>query len=648
MATGRHKLSAKIVGILALFFMVAVATIAMTLHLSWQLEGAAAAINDAGSERMRSYRIGYLLSRAASDAPEQRDRSRDVRAEMALFEHVLFDLENGNPARPLFVPRDAAIQHDVGYLKQAWFERMKPLISGMLDRPPAVERDRLHKLYDEEVVRFVETINGFVLKMEQSYAYKTTLLRMFQLALVALAVVGTGILMRFFFALVIRPVAILQQGIGRMASADFSVRLPVTGSDEFGELAHGFNQMAGHLQDLYATLEQRVEAETASLADKNRELALLYGITAFLSEPSTLDEICRGFLARVKEALGASGGAIRLFDNKSQKLIMTVHEGLSESFLQREMVLECGECFCGEAAAQNTAPCVFDPERPPKELVLHSCRREGFRTASVFNISYNKRVLGIFNLYFREARQFSDQKIHFIETLCQHLGVTVENQLLRSREKQIAINEERNLLAQELHDSIAQGLAFLNLQAQMLDASLRASKLDEALGVAQMIQEGVQESYDDVRELLTHFRTRVVHADLPTAIGQALKKLEEQTGIQTFYDRRGACSFLSPETEAQILHIVQEALSNIRKHARANKVHVIQEEDGERFRISVRDDGIGFDSAGSVVAGNDNHIGLKIISERAGRIGGRCQVHSRRGGGTEVEFVLPRSQKEAA
>ncbi len=647
MAAGRHKLSVKIIGILVLFFVVAIVAIGMTLHLSWQLEGAAAAINDAGSERMRSYRIGYLLSRGAQEGDEASETLRAVRAEEVQFERVLFDLEHGDPARPLFVPKDPAILHDVELLKQTWMERVKPLITAILQSGMGPQREKMLVMFDEEVTHFVGNINGFVLKLEDEYARSTNLLRTSQLVLVALAIIGTGILIRFFFALVVLPVERLQDGIRRMAAEDFAVRLPVTARDEFGELALGFNRMAGHLEDLYATLEQRVEAKTHSLEEKNQELALLYEIATFLNEPSSMDELCRGFLTRLMRTLSANAGTVRLYDAKSQKLFLTVSEGLSEDFIDRETVLCPGECVCGSMAQEaSPGPFVCSTERPPKTMTLYTCRREGLRTASAFPISYNKRLVGIFNLYFTEHREFSRQEIHLLETLGQHLGVTVENQQLKSREKHLAIAEERNLLAQELHDSIAQGLAFLNLQAQLLDESLRQEHVDEALKVAGRIREGINESYEDVRELLVHFRTRVGQTDLDTAINKALQRLSEQTSLRTIFERKGNGVPLAPDAEVQVLHIVQEALSNARKHAQASEIRVAIDEDSDGFRLTVKDDGIGFDPEHRPAADSDDHIGLKIMKERASRIGGDCRVESHPGGGTEVQLTLASPRKE--
>jgi two-component system nitrate/nitrite sensor histidine kinase NarX len=208
----------------------------------------------------------------------------------------------------------------------------------------------------------------------------------------------------------------------------------------------------------------------------------------------------------------------------------------------------------------------------------------------------------------------------------------------------MAISEERNLLAQELHDSIAQALAFLNIQAQMLQDSLAREELDSAREELARIREGIQESYDDVRELLVHFRTRLAQSDIESAIASALERFEAQTGIGARFAQSGAAIPLSPELQLQVMHIVQESLSNARKHSGATRVEVEMQR-GPAYRFTVRDDGKGFDPNAHP---SDLHVGLRIMRERAHRIGGTLQVSSRPGAGTEVMLTLPVLHQEAA
>lgn len=233
-----------------------------------------------------------------------------------------------------------------------------------------------------------------------------------------------------------------------------------------------------------------------------------------------------------------------------------------------------------------------------------------------------------------------------LETLGQDLGAAIENQRLVSRDKELAVSEERNLLAQDLHDSIAQSLAFLNLQAQLLEDSLRRSDLSEARDTLAQIRDGIQESYDNVRELLVHFRTRIKQEDIELTIRSSLERFESQTGIRTSCKVSGTGVPLSAEQQLQVLHILQEALSNVRKHSGATLVELQMRRD-RNYEFRVRDNGRGFDP----VALNDTtgrHVGLRIMRERARRIGGQIRIDSHAGHGSELTLTLPITQQAAA
>lgn len=636
-----QRLSNKIIGVLVVFFLVATTAIGITLLISWQLEGAAAAINDAGSQRMRSYRIGWLLQKVVrGERLEQQ-----VHQEIAQFEQVQYGLEHGDPVRPLLLPLEEDIREAVVLMRKQWSGRLRPLAESVPAAASPVQRAAAMREYDDEVVAFVSGVNRLVSMMERSYVRNTNILRSFQVGLVALALVGTLILIYYFFALVIRPVRRLQEGISRMADEDFSVRVPVVSYDEFGALSLGFNRMADHLRSLYATLEDRVRSKTQSLEARNLELATLYDVAAFLNEPAPVEALGRGFLHRAMSATEAQGGSVRLFDQRSQQVFLSVQEGLSERFVGAENVLGAGECLCGKAIAGDCS-LVFDIARPPEGMTLKNCHREGFQTATAFPIRFKKRTLGIFNLYFTGQRTLSPQESHMLEILGQHLGEAIESQRLVQRERELAVSEERNLLAQELHDSIAQSLAFLNIKVQLLSDALKQQDVAGAQEEAALIRTGVQESYDDVRELLTHFRTRVRESDMTSAIAESLRKFEGQTGLSADFECIGRGAPVRQEHETQVLHIIQESLSNVRKHARATAVKVQMEHREDAIVVSVRDDGRGFDIDAANAEGSGQHVGLKIMRERAHRVGARLEVESRPGAGTEVRLILPRAERE--
>ncbi len=278
--------------------------------------------------------------------------------------------------------------------------------------------------------------------------------------------------------------------------------------------------------------------------------------------------------------------------------------------------------------------------------IVIRCQKAGYQTVSVFTIRFQRQMLGIFNLYHRDRRTFSAPERQMLETLGQNLGVALENQRLASRDRELAVTEERNLLAQELHDSIAQSLAFLNIQAQLLEDSLKRSALGEARGILAQIREGIQESYDDVRELLVHFRTRIKHEDIELAIRSSLDRFESQTGVQTSCTVSGRGVPLHAEQQLQVLHILQEALSNVRKHSSASQVE-FEMKRGRGYEFHVRDNGRGFDP-GALDDQTGSHVGLRIMKERAQRIGGEIRIDSRPDHGTELTLTLPVVQEVAA
>jgi PAS domain S-box-containing protein len=380
--------------------------------------------------------------------------------------------------------------------------------------------------------------------------------------------------------------------------------------------------------------------ETRNVEQKNRELALLYEITTYLAEPATREAVCKGVLLKVSDLLDVRGGVVRLLNAATGELEIIVSSNMSEAFLKAEARMPKGTCACGTAANRGTSVAGRTSDSARDVGLLGNCKRCGYAAMAAIPICSKNQVLGVFTLFFDENRILAAHELRLIEAIGRHLGVVVENLSLVVREKEMAVSEERNLLARELHDSIAQTLAFLNIQAQMLKESLRKGEIETAVAELALMGEGIQESYDNVRELLGHFRIKVEHAELDDAIRSALEKFEGQTGVRTSFRKEGDGVVPAATSTIQVLHIIQEALSNVRKHAGAKTVEVTMC-GGEAFSIALRDDGKGFDPA-LIVEEGGSHVGIGIMRERAHRIGGHLEVDAAPGRGTCVRLVLPR------
>ncbi|MES2129077.1 MAG: histidine kinase [Pseudomonadota bacterium] len=379
-----------------------------------------------------------------------------------------------------------------------------------------------------------------------------------------------------------------------------------------------------------------------SLAAKNRELALLYDSAAFLQTPLPIEWLCQGFIERLSVYFKADAASVRMLDPVRGNLHMVAHSGLSEELVAGEQCLKVGECLCGEAVERREAAVHFLKRIEGGQQLR--CQREGFATVSVFHIEAREQHIGFFNLQFRTERAFTAHEHALLGTLGHLLGFAIENQRLNARAREMAVSEERNLVAQGLHDSIAQGLNFLNLQAQMLESSINAGRLDEAAALVPALRSGVKESYEDVRELLHNFRNRLAEESLVEALRATALKFEHNTGIAVDFkaDQDGAP--ITREQQLQILFVAQEALSNVRKHAMATRVDFIIE-DGKAFTMTIRDNGAGFDPS---VNSGGGHVGLVIMAERAARIGAAFAVRSGKGEGTALSIVLKHPARRIA
>jgi len=619
MKVRRHwNLGGKLALVAAPFLALALVSIATTLWVSWQLDGGAAAVNEAGRMRMQAYRLSLSIGTGARDA---------LPGQVAAFERSLELLRNGDPERPLFMPWDDTVRRQFEDVESSWkvfhqrwaFTHTEPVI-GLVASAAA----------------FVAEIDELVAGIEKHLSRWTALLHLLQMAMMALAVLGAAVLLYTGYLFVLEPVGQLKQAIQRIQGGDLGARVERVTSDEFGTLADGFNGMAEHLQSMYRNLEAKVAEKTAELEEKRERLQSLYEITTLVAHATALDDLARGFVRSMTRIAHADGVALRWSDQANRRYLMLAAEGLPSSMVENEQCVFAGDCHCGASTPQSELriiPLMSVPEGMPGH-----CLKAGFKTMVSIPIRLHERLMGEVDLFFHAQITLSDAERSLLEALTSHLASAMENLRLNALEKEAAVSQERNLLARELHDSIAQSLAFLKIQVQLMQDALLAQdrgRMEQVLGE---IDAGVRESYGDVRELLLHFRTRANAEDIETALAITLRKFEHQSGLKATLNMQGHGMPLSPELQVQVLHIVQEALSNVRKHARSSRVWVDVAQQPV-WRFEVRDDGVGFDSGDGTL--DETHVGLRIMAERAERINASLEVTSTPGRGTSVVLTLP-------
>jgi PAS domain S-box-containing protein len=216
------------------------------------------------------------------------------------------------------------------------------------------------------------------------------------------------------------------------------------------------------------------------------------------------------------------------------------------------------------------------------------------------------------------------------------------------QQRTLAMLQERDRLARELHDSTGQVLGYVSLQAQAIGQWLRQGNTAEAEAQLARLVDVAQDAHVDLRDSILSLRSGATAGwSFFAALEQHLAAYQENYGLcaELILPPDLAEEDLAPEVGAQLVRVIQEALTNARKHARARNVRVTLAREGPQATIVVADDGIGFDP-GALPGDRHGHLGLIFMRERLAQIGGSLAIRSRLGAGTEVTLRVPLSGRE--
>lgn len=429
------------------------------------------------------------------------------------------------------------------------------------------------------------------------------------------------------------PLAQLREWAGRMRGGDLGARLAVPDRGEFRRVAEDINNLGDALQRLSEQMDREVSRHTETLAQKTRSLQVLYDVAASVNLFNDLDDLLTRFLHTLIDVVKAQAATVRLLDKDGQmRLVASV--GLSDQRPARELAAPPAPSGWTAVTApeQMGEPTTVAADTPPPLAV------EGLHTISV-PLRYHGKTLGVYDLFVDRAELVERGDLRdLLTSIGRHLGMAVEKVRVDVQAQRLSIMQERNLLAHELHDSLAQTLASLRFQVRMLDDTLEQGDQDQARREMERIRNSLEEANSELRGLLAHFRAPIDRRGLLAALEELIGRFRRETGIVTFFQKECAHADLPATQEMQVLRIVQECLANIRKHSQAHAVRILLRCDDEgHYHVMVEDDGVGF---GEDVAAADagDHIGLAILQERARRLGGELNVESEPAEGTRVEL----------
>jgi len=368
-------------------------------------------------------------------------------------------------------------------------------------------------------------------------------------------------------------------------------------------------------------------AESSTFEWSPSSLTLLYRITSALSSAHEKDQVLHDFLVLLKQHFNAGAGSIQLITDEGL-MDLIAYFGITEE--QANSIQHApidGHLFSFETDVIDEIQIRQNELRidnlPPKQLCIP--------------IRFKIRTLGVINLFVENEIDINEEMAYLLLSLGAHLGEFFERTYIEKKNRLQLIKDERNIIANELHDSLAQSLASVRFQVRILDQSLQPVGDFMAFKTINSVEHALDEATTDLRELIAHCRVPIEQQGLVPAVKRAVEKFRRETGIHILLQCEEQTLALPSNMELNAYRIVQEALTNIKKHANAYIVRVLLTHDDGNIRILIENDGKGFDQE-KIQSSEGDHLGLTIMKERAKHLGGRLKIESEPDEGTRVEL----------
>lgn len=443
------------------------------------------------------------------------------------------------------------------------------------------------------------------------------------------------------------PIHLLRDWVKRIRGGEHNAKLPEAGYGDFSELAHDLNGIGESLGTLSHNLDEEVRRQTERIAQKTNSLQVLYDVAASLNASRDLKDLLTRFLYTMRDIVNAKAGTVRLLtENNSMELVASI--GLDDEVVEQERLVPVSRCLCGNAVSEGEVLFQHDLKPCSQFLGRPMLNNTDLEMIAV-PLQYRGKNLGVYNLFVeKEEFEARDEVKALFTSIGRHLGMAIEKAHLDNEAKRLSIMQERNALAHELHDSLAQTLASLRFQVSMLEETLDQQTTENMRSEVQQISAGLDEAYTELRELLAHFRAPMNARGLLPALEDLIATFRKQTGMYVLLQKEWESTQLPANMEMQVLRIVQEGLANIRKHSKAHTVRVMLRCDNDgNYNVLVEDDGVGM-SRPAFSGHPGEHIGLSIMQERARYLGGELRIESEEGEGTRIHLDFQHPQPESA
>ena len=419
-----------------------------------------------------------------------------------------------------------------------------------------------------------------------------------------------------------------------IAAGDFGKRVPIGSQDEIGQLSQSFNDMAETLQ----RREAELKGTQAQLSRRMMETQALYRIGVEISSMLELDKVLHSVVEKARDLLQSQGAVLCLFRPGGDGLEVHAVSGSVEAsgLVVREgrprCLTEPEGCLC--PGSEPCSICMMLEGRPPAAGLAVPLKR-------------GDNVVGALCVGRKEARAFQPEDRELLDGLGAQAAIAIENARLYAEVGSLATLQERERIAREMHDGLAQALSFLRFRLRTLEDRLEDGGQPPASPELAELRVVAGKAFEEVRQSIFGLRTMVSRSlGLIPTLAEYLHEFSAQHGIQVDLQvQEDRVPGFSSAEETQLVRIIQEALTNIWKHAKATRAVIrLGVQDGHR-EVTIQDNGRGFEPE-RIRKGGSSRFGLETMRERAEGLGGSLEIESPPGAGTTVTIRLPGPRRE--
>ena len=426
----------------------------------------------------------------------------------------------------------------------------------------------------------------------------------------------------------------------------------------------GHRRERGRREQAFQTLEvakQEIQQYVRAVENNEKALATVNAVCLVASQSLDLQQVLETTIDRVRDTMDLDVALAFLLNDDTQELELKAYRGVSQDFVEGLRGLTVGEGFNGTVAKSGQPLLVANSSSDPR-LTREVVKQEGILSQLIVPLKSKEKVVGTLSVAGRYARQFKEEEIELLTTIGRQVGVAIENSRLYEQERVFATEqkemqeklryyvhqvtraqeEERQRIAQELHDDTIQDLVLLLHNIDRFSSVASFLPPQEVIFLEELRQR-IHVISDEVRRFTQDLRPSVLDdLGLLPALEWLAQDVSKHFDIKVDISVTGQNRRFAPETELILFRIVQEALRNVWKHSGATQANIVVELTSGQVIISVKDNGAGFQLPARVEdLAPAGKLGLVGMQERAQLIGAKLSVESQPGKGTTVTIEMP-------